>query len=81
MTRKTSKDLDHICSCINSMLTDGTRYGTYQAYGHTDIVFYRDLNSTGCSDVVCGLTKSEAYDVLRGIYFALSQVKYSPVKM
>ena len=81
MARKTSKDLDHICACINSMLTDGTRYDTYQAYGHTDIVFYRDPDSTGTTDVVCGLTKSEAYDVLSGIYFALRQLKYSPVKL
>ena len=77
MTRKTTKDLDYICSCINSILTDGTRYGTYQAYGHTDVVFYRDPNSSGCYDVACGLTKSGAYDVLRGIYFALNQLKYA----
>ena len=47
------------------------RYGIQQCYGHTDIVFYADPNSTGCSDVVCGLTKSEAYDVLRGINHCL----------
>lgn len=76
-TRTTDAQLDHICACINSMLTDGTRYGTYQAYGHTDVVFYRDPKSTGCSDVACGLTKSGAYDVLRGIYFAISQLKYA----
>lgn len=77
MTRKTTKDLVHICACINSMLTDGTRYDTYRAYGYTDVVFYRDPKSTGCSDVVCGLTMSQAYDVLKGIYFALSQLKYA----
>lgn len=74
-TRTTNAQLDHICACINSMLDNGTRYGVYQAYGHTDIVFYRDPNSSGCSDVACGLTKSGAYDVLQGVYHAISNLK------
>ena len=79
MAHKNYKDFDLICSCINSMLTDGTRYDIIQTDGHTNIVFYLDPNSIGCTDVVCGLTKSEAYDVLSGIYFAIHQLKY-PVK-
>ena len=79
MAHKTSKDLDFICSCINSVLADGTHYDTIQTDGHTDIVFYRDQNSTGYTNVVCGLTKSEAYYILHCISFAIYQLKY-PVK-
>lgn len=48
------------------------RYGVEFAYGHTNVVFYANPNSSGCSDVRCGLTKSEAYDVLQGIWHVLA---------
>ena len=48
------------------------RYGVEFAYGHTNVVFYANPNSSGCSDVRCGLTKSEAYDVLQGIWHCLA---------
>ena len=47
-------------------------YGIEFAYGHTNVVFYADPNSTGCSDVRAGLTKGEAYDVLQGIWHCLA---------
>lgn len=72
--RITAKHLEGICSSINEALQKRGfvgRYAPQYCYGHTNIVFYSDPNSSGCSDVRCGLTKSEAYDVLIGIYHCL----------
>lgn len=52
------------------------KYGLDFCYGHTNVVFYPDPNSTGCSDVRTGLTKGEAMDVLQGILHALNVVVY-----
>ena len=73
--RITNEHLESTCSIINSGLKgkgfSGT-YGVQHCYGHTNVVFYSDPDSSGCSDVRVGLTKSEAYDVLQGIYHALN---------
>ena len=73
--RTTNAHLDGILSCINTrLMTMGRvgRYGVQFCYGHTNVVFYSDPNSSGCSDVRCGLRKSEAMDVLQGIWHVLS---------
>lgn len=75
MNRTTNKHLESIVSCINAKLLTNNRVGRYDVqycYGHTNVVFYSDPSSTGCADVRCGLTKSEAMDVLQGIWHALS---------
>ncbi len=68
--RITDKLLELTISIINDDLKRRGfvgQYGVQHCYGHTNVVFYADPNSTGCSDVRCGLTKSEAYEVLQGI--------------
>lgn len=73
--RTTNEHLETVISVINSELSARGRVGRYgiqQCYGHTNVVFYADPNSTGCGDVVCGLTKGEAYDVLKGISHCLN---------
>ena len=77
--RTTAKHLDHIVNCINGQLQKLGKAGCYgleYCYGHTNVVFYNDPNSTYTSDVRCGLSKSEAMDVLQGIYHALNTVIY-----
>lgn len=77
--RITAKMLNSACACANIMLQTLKKQGKYDVqycYGHTDVIFYPDPNSTGCLDVRCGLTKSEAYDVLQGIIHALNTVLY-----
>lgn len=73
--RITNEYLESTLSIINSGLKRkgfaGT-YGVQHCYGHTNVVFYSDPDSSGCSDVRCGLTKSGAYDVLQGIYHVLN---------
>lgn len=72
--RITNDHLETALSILNNELQRRGHVGRYDTefcYGHTNIVFYSDPNSTGTSDVVCGLTKSEAYDVLRGINHCL----------
>lgn len=73
--RTTIKHLYGMVDSINTRLQLAQkvgRYGVEFAYGHTNVVFYADPNSTGCSDVRAGLTKSEAYDVLQGIWHCLA---------
>ena len=77
--RTTNAHLDSAINSANAMLEKlgkKGRYGLDFCYGHTNIVFYADPNSSGTSDVRCGLTKSEAYDVLQGILHALTTVLY-----
>ena len=72
--RITNDHLENAISILNKEIARRGyvgRYGVEFCYGHTNVVFYSDPNSTGCSDVVCGLTKSEAYDILRGINHCL----------
>lgn len=72
--RITNAHLEHAISVLNGELKErgrAARYGIQQCYGYTNVVFYDDPDSTGCSDVICGLTKSEALDVLRGINHCL----------
>lgn len=73
--RTINKHLYGMTDCINARLQQMHkvgRYGVEFAYGHTNVVFYSDPNSSGCSDVRCGLTKSEAFDVLQGIWHCLA---------
>ena len=73
--RTTNKHLYGMVDSINIRLEQMGkvgRYGVEFAYGHTNVVFYADPNSTGCSDVRAGLTKGEAYDVLQGIWHCLA---------
>ena len=75
MNRTTNNHLYGMVDSINYRLENMGkvgRYGVEFAYGHTNVVFYADPNSSGCSDVRCALTKSEAYDVLYGIYHCLA---------
>lgn len=75
MNRTTNKHLYGMVDSINIRLqTMGKvgRYGVEFAYGHTNVVFYADPNSSGCSDVRCALTKGEAFDVLQGIWHCLA---------
>ena len=75
MNRTTDKHLYGAIDCINNRLQLAQkvgRYGVEFAYGHTNVVFYANPNSSGSSDVRCGLTKSEAYDVLQGIWHCLT---------
>ena len=77
--RITESHLETAVNSINSMLkrlNKNVKYDVEYCYGHTNVVFYGDPNSTGCSDVRCGLTKSEAMDVLQGILHALNVVIY-----
>ena len=73
--RITNEYLESTLSIINNSIKGrgfSGAYGVQHCYGHTNVVFYPDRDSSGCSDVRCGLTKSEAYDVLQGIYHALN---------
>lgn len=75
MNRTTNKHLYGMVESINTRLRLMQKVGHYGiefAYGHTNVVFYADPNSTGCSDVRAGLTKGEAYDVLQGIWHCLA---------
>jgi len=75
MSRTTNNHLYGMVDSINVRLEQMGkvgRYGVEFAYGHTNVVFYANPNSSGCSDVRCGLTKSEAYDVLQGIWHCLA---------
>lgn len=77
--RTTTAHLESAINSANAMLKQLNKEGEYGlqfCYGHTNIVFYADPKSTGCSDVRCGLSKGEAMDVLQGILHALNTILY-----
>jgi len=79
MSRITKKHLEGLVDCINAnlvKLNKEGRYGVQHCYGYTNVVFYSDPHSSGCSDVRCGLSTSEAYDVLYGINDVLNVMIY-----